>query len=211
MKNIRHIIFDLGGVIINIDPGAVKRKLITGGFGNVDLLDRHLHDQGFFHGIETGVVGPEGFRDAVRDFLGVPMDDKAIDEVWNAMILDIPPARIRFMTRLKSRYKLYLLSNTNAIHHSFYDAYFRDTFDYPGLGAFFTQTWYSFMMGVRKPDPEIFRMALSDGRIDASETAFIDDLEENTLAAASVGIHPCHLSPGREIMDLFDEKLELII
>jgi putative hydrolase of the HAD superfamily len=113
------------------------------------------------------------------------------------------------MTRLKSKYKLYLLSNTNAIHWKCYDQYFQDHYDYPSLSTFFTKAWYSYLMGVRKPDPEIFKMVLAEGQLDPLETAFIDDVKENTVAAATVGIHPVHLPAGTEIMDLFDERLIL--
>jgi len=210
MQNIKNIIFDFGEVIINIAPEAVSERLAQKGIHHFEELHRHLLEKNIYHDLETDAIGPEDFRNAIRNFLQVPVADKEIDEAWNAMILDIPAQRIAFMEKLKSKYKLFLLSNTNSIHYKYYNKYFTDTFNYPSLDAFFEKAWYSYLMGVRKPNSEIFRMVLENGGLNPEETMFIDDLEENVIAAASVGIHPCHLPPGKEIMDLFDDELKLI-
>ncbi len=209
MQKIRNLIFDLGAVILNIDPGAVKEKMIENGVSNVDELHEKLLEGNIYHDLETGKISPDDFRSAIKEIVNVPVSDEDIDEAWNAMLLDIPRERIKFMTQLKSKYNLYLLSNTNSIHWESYDRYFQDTFDYPGINTFFTHCWYSYLMGIRKPDPEIFRMVLEEGQFDPQETAFIDDLQENVDAAATLGIKPVHLPPGKEIMDLFDEELVL--
>ena len=210
MNEIKNIIFDFGGVIINIDPDAVRKRMAEKGIPNVDELHRQMFEAKLYHKLETGAISPDEFRSAIKNIVNLPLTDKEIDDAWNAMILDIPRERIKFMTRLKSKYRLYLLSNTNSIHYDYYDRYFQDNYDYPSLNTFFTKAWYSYLMGIRKPDPEIFRMALEDGQLNPAETVFIDDLLENVESAASLGIIPSHLSPGKEIMDLFDEKLELI-
>ena len=209
MKKIKHVIFDLGEVIINVNPAAVKERMIQKGAGNVDELHLKLLDGDIYHQLETGKIKPEDFRKAIKDIIDIPVTDDDIDEAWNAMLLDIPRERIKFMTRLKSKYKLYLLSNTNDIHWKCYDRNFQDNYDYPSLNTFFTQTWYSYLMGVRKPDPEIFRIVLEEGQFDPSEVAFIDDLIDNVEAANTQGINGIHLPPGKEIMDLFDEGLDL--
>lgn len=209
MKKIRNIVFDLGEVIINVDPSAVQKHMKAKGITNLDELHLKLLNDNIYHDLETAKISPDEFRTAIKNIVDTEITDHDIDEAWNSMLLDIPPERIKFMTRLKSKYNLYLLSNTNAIHFAYYDKYFRDTFDYPSLDSFFTRAWYSYLMGVRKPDPGIFHMILAEGQLNPAETVFIDDLKENTEAAASTGIIPCHLPPGKEIMDLFDEKLEL--
>jgi putative hydrolase of the HAD superfamily len=211
MNKIRNIIFDFGMVIINIDPSAVRKRMAEKGVHNVEELHARLLKDNIYHSLETGAISPDEFRAAIKNIVDVPVIDADIDDAWNAMILDIPPERLKFMTRLKSKYKLYLLSNTNAIHWEYYNRYFQDTYDYPSLNTFFSRAWYSYLMGVRKPDPQIFRMALEEENLDPSETAFIDDLVENVDAAARLGISPCHLPEGKEIMDLFDENLDLIV
>ena len=209
MKEIRNIIFDFGAVIINIDPDAVFRYLMENGINNIDKLHEAFTENHIYRDLETGKTGPDEFRSAIREALGMSFSDEDIDAIWNSIILDIPPERVSFLNRLKTKYSIYLLSNTNSIHYDHYNSYFRNTYDYPSLDSFFTRAWYSHILGVRKPDPEIFRMVLDDGRLDPDETAFIDDMKINVDAAATLGIHPVHLSEGMEIMDLFDGELVL--
>jgi epoxide hydrolase-like predicted phosphatase len=210
MSEIKNIIFDFGVVIINIDPSAVKKRMAEKGIHNVDELHQRLIKQNIYNDLETGKIGPDEFRAAIKEIVDVAVSDEDIDDAWNSMLLDIPRERIKFLTRLKSKYKVYLLSNTNAIHWKYYDRYFQDNFDYPSLSTFFTEAWYSYLMGVRKPDPAIFEMVLEQGKLHPSETAFVDDILENVDSAATIGIHPVHLPAGTEIMDLFDENLLLI-
>ena len=207
MNEIRHIIFDLGQVIINVDPPRVKEVMKNKGAGNVDELHITLVEENAYHKLETGYLSADGFRQRVKEIVDIPLTDDDVDEAWNAMLLDIPKERIRFMTRLKSRYKLYLLSNTNHIHWISYDRYFQDHFDYPSINTFFTHCWYSYLMGVRKPDPLIYKMVMEDGRFAPGEVAFIDDIKENVDEASNHGIVPVHLPEGKEIMGLFDEEL----
>jgi putative hydrolase of the HAD superfamily len=210
MSEIKHIIFDLGQVIINVDPPRVKEVMRNKGIGNVDDLHIKLLADDAYHQLETGIISPDDFRQKVKEIIDHPLPDHEVDEAWNAMLLDIPRERIKFMTRLKSKYRLYLLSNTNHIHWLCYDRYFQDHFDYPSINTFFTHCWYSYLMGVRKPDPEIYKMVMQEGGFSPGEVAFIDDLKENVDEAANHGIIPVHLPEGKEIMDLFNEDLDLI-
>jgi putative hydrolase of the HAD superfamily len=209
MTQIKHIIFDLGKVIINVDADATIKSIAKRGITNLEEIQTKLLASDTYFKLETGDLSPDDFRVAIKEAVDIPYSDEDIDEDWNAMLLDIPPERVKFMTRLKSKYKLYLLSNTNHIHWLSYDRYFQDHFDYPSINTFFTHCWYSYLMGVRKPDPEIFRMVMEEGGFQPGEVAFIDDLKENVDAAATQGMVPVHLPPGVEIMELFDEDLNL--
>jgi len=211
MTQIKHIIFDLGKVIINVDTDETMKSIARRGISNLEKIQTELLASDTYFKLETGAIRPDEFRSAVRNVVDIPYTDDEIDADWNAMLLDIPPERVKFMTRLKSKYKLYLLSNTNHIHWLSYDRYFQDHFDYPSINTFFTHCWYSYLMGVRKPDTEIFRMVMEEGGFQAGEVAFVDDLKENVDAAATQGMTPVHLPPGVEIMELFDQDLRLKI
>jgi len=210
MGKIKHIIFDLGQVIINVDAEATRKSIAARGISNIEEVSLKLMGSDIYYKLETGALSPEEFRSAIKEAVDIPYSDKEIDEDWNAMLLDIPRERVKFMTRLKSKYKLYILSNTNHIHWLHYDRYFQDHFDYPSINTFFTHCWYSYLMGVRKPDPEIFKMVLSEGQFKPDEVAFIDDLEDNIETASNLGIRGVHLPPGKEIMELFDRDLNLL-
>jgi len=211
MTQIKHIIFDLGKVIINVDTDETMKSIARRGISNLEKIQTELLASDTYFKLETGAIRPDEFRSAVRNVVDIPYTDDEVDADWNAMLLDIPPERVKFMTRLKSKYKLYLLSNTNHIHWLSYDRYFQDHFDYPSINTFFTHCWYSYLMGVRKPDTEIFRMVMEEGGFQAGEVAFVDDLKENVDAAATQGMTPVHLPPGVEIMELFDQDLRLKI
>ena len=210
MKEIKHVIFDLGKVIINVDAEATMKSIANRGITNLEEIQAKLLASDLYFKLETGALSPDEFRTAIKEAVGIPYTDDELDEDWNAMLLDIPRERVKFMTRLKSKYKLYLLSNTNHIHWLSYDRYFQDHFDYPSINTFFTHCWYSYLMGVRKPDPDIYLMVMEEGGFQPGEVAFVDDLKENVEAAATQGMVPVHLPPGVEIMELFDEDLNLI-
>ena len=126
MTQIKHIIFDLGKVIINVDAEATIKSIAKRGITNLEEIQTKLLASDTYFKLETGEISPDDFRAAIREAVDIPYTDEEIDEDWNAMLLDIPPERIKFMTRLKSKYKLYLLSNTNHIHWLSYDRYFQD-------------------------------------------------------------------------------------
>ena len=209
MEEIKNIIFDFGKVIINVETERVSAELIKKGVGNVDEVHDHLLKSKIYFGIETGEISPEQFRDEIRRISGDHLGDKDIDDTWNIMIRDIPPEREQLLRALKDRYRVFLLSNTNAIHYEFYHHYFKEKFGYP-LNDLFDKAYYSHQMGRRKPDPAIYRMVLDDSGLVAEETLFIDDKLKNVQAANSVGIKGFLLHPDTDITELFDEAYRFL-
>jgi glucose-1-phosphatase len=192
---IRNIIFDLGGVILNIDP-----QLTVQGFRNMGWIDfytdsnKSLAKELFFQ-LEKGDSSPGVFRDAVRAMINKPVDDQTIDKAWTAMVLDIPADRIRYLEKLKNNYRLFLLSNTNEIHRLKFHADFENEYGY-SFYDLFERNFYSHEMGMRKPNREIYDQALKVAGLKVEETLFIDDIEENTEAAKAVGMRVLHIDPG---------------
>jgi len=203
LTNIKNIIFDFGGVIINIDTTRIVKMLTDNGIDNVDQVHMHLINNNIYNGLETGHVSAQQFRDEIRSRLKIHQSDQEIDDAWNAIILDIPPERVRLLEGIRENYSTYLLSNTNIIHFDYYNRYFADTFGYDHLAGIFEKAYFSHEMGLRKPDPEIFRKVLEDSRLNPEETLFIDDNEENVEAANSLGIKGYHLEDGTELNSLF--------
>ena len=195
MSTIKNIIFDLGGVILNIAPERTVEAFARLGLEN-PLGERgwfYHHD--LFYLLEQGTSSPEEFRNNVRHLLKQDISDALIDQAWCAMILDIPVDRVEYLQGLKPHYRMFLLSNTNEIHRL---QYFRDFeseygFDFSTL---FEQDYYSHKMGMRKPNPEIFKVVLENHELIPEETLFIDDSEENIKAASDLGIKALHIEPG---------------
>ncbi|MEJ7768558.1 MAG: HAD-IA family hydrolase, partial [Chitinophagaceae bacterium] len=117
-----------------------------------------------------------------------------IRTAWNAMLLDIPAGRIDFLLGLKKRYRIFLLSNTNAIHHeAFQQIELKTTGDPVTLNDCFEKAYYSHEIGLRKPDGEIFEYVLNTNRLIAEQTLFIDDTLSNVEAANSINIKGLYL------------------
>jgi len=202
-RMIKNILFDFGGVIINIDPPSVMHELVTMGLKDPYALHEKLLAENAYVRLETNALAPAEFRHMIRDFSGLDLTDEQIDRAWNTIIKDIPNERIELIERLKKEHKVYLLSNSNSIHYDYYNHYVKERFGYESLDAIFDRAWYSFRMGLYKPDPEIFRTVLREGGMDAGETLFIDDMEKNVEAAKEVGLKGYHLADGMDVVEAF--------
>ena len=198
------IIFDFGGVIINIDPSLTVQAFEKLS-GSKSLVQRNYNDFQRVHNLfETGEINPKAFRDRVRELLGLKhVDDNGFDNAWNALLLDIPLYRIRLIDDLKSKYRLFLLSNTNEIHYVKYCSDFSRVFKGKTLEGLFEQAFFSFKMGLKKPDPEIFFTVARQCRLDPDRTLFIDDTLEHVEAALHCGFQAYHHNSMHDITSLF--------
>ena len=191
---IKNIIFDLGGVILNIDTQLTLNAFINLGLNN-PFEEKNTTIE-LFYNLEKGISSPGAFHDNFRKLTGLNTPDDEIDAAWTAMILDIPADRIKYIEELKRKYRIFLLSNTNEIHRLKFHRAFEEDFGYP-FDQVFERNHYSHEMGLRKPDPGIYLKVLTENNLIAAETLFIDDVEENVIASESVGINGLHIQPGR--------------
>jgi putative hydrolase of the HAD superfamily len=194
-SSIRNIIFDLGGVLLNINVRLTVEALKNLGWSNAyDEEEFQKHKEIFFN-LEKGLTSPLMFRDRIRQLAGHRNSDEEIDAAWSAMILDIPPDRVKYLENLKKHYRLFLLSNTNEIHKTKFHREFEQQYGY-SFYDLFEQNHYSHEMKKRKPDPDIFLQVLHENQLVARESLFIDDMEENVKAAESVGMTGLYIQPG---------------
>jgi putative hydrolase of the HAD superfamily len=130
------------------------------------------------------------------------VSDQSFDKAWGAMLLDFPKARIDLLKELGEKYNVYLLSNTNAIHYNQYTQDFIDQYGFE-FNSLFVKVYYSFQMGMRKPDVEIFEFALSDSNLLPKETLFVDDMQVNIESAEKADLQTMwiDLSKGEDIAD----------
>jgi putative hydrolase of the HAD superfamily len=203
-QNIKTIIFDFGGVIIDIDPQITIQKLQELGFTNVEKIRSKDFIDDIVRKFERGIFTPEVFRHRLRVFLEIEITDQQIDDAWNALIYDIPAERIEVLEQVKKDYKMFLLSNSNELH---YDIYVRDLqlrFGYREFDELFDKAYFSFDTHLSKPDPEAFEFILYQHELDPAETLFIDDNEDNIKAARDLGIKTYLLKKPERIRDLFN-------
>ncbi|MCQ0110847.1 HAD family hydrolase [Zhouia amylolytica] len=189
---IKNIIFDFGDVFINLDKPATVNRLteINGKFTVSDKMDQ----MNKFY--EKGLISTSEFVSFYMSIFPKISKNTLID-AWNAIILDLPENRIEFLEKLskENNYRLFLLSNTNALH---IDHVIKNI----GAERFnrfkncFEQFYLSHEINFRKPDLDIYKFVLNENNLKPEETLFIDDVEENTTAAASLNIITWNLKPG---------------
>jgi len=207
LTGIRNIIFDLGGVIINlrIQNSLDALKKLSRSEKVIEFTQKQQSP--LFDDYETGRIPDNAFRQGLREQYEIEASDAEIDEAWNAMLLDIPQERIDLLLALGSQYRLFLLSNTNAIHLARFTQIVAESFTIPSLDSLFEKTYYSHLIGQRKPDAIVFEQILTQNNLIPSETLFIDDSSQHIAGAQLVGIKALHLVPPLTINEVFKDAL----
>ncbi|MEY8686370.1 HAD family hydrolase [Bacteroides sp. AN502(2024)] len=202
-KGIKNLLIDLGGVLINLDRQRCMENFRKLGVPNVDDLLDIRHPDGILMQQEKGLITAAEFRDGVRKMIGKAVSDGQIDAAWNSFLVDIPTQKLDLLLKLREKYVVYLLSNTNPIHWEWACAHL---FPYRTFKAedYFEKAFLSFEMKMAKPEPEIFQAVIADTGIEPEETLFIDDSEINCQTARNVGISTYTAKAGEDWSHLFN-------
>ena len=203
LKKIKNIIFDFGGVIINIDYTLTIKKLKELGLNDFDDHYNQSGQSGLFDRLDTGRINGNEFIHELASFYKTsPLNQELID-AWNAMLLDFPPERAELLTNLKTKYRTFLLSNTNEIHLNYYFKKLKEWYGVDNMSSFVHREYYSCYLKMRKPDTEIFEYVIMDNNLNPSETLFIDDSLQHVEGAMKAGLKAFHLNGGKSILDIF--------
>ena len=206
---IRNIIFDFGGVLLDINIQLTINAFRELGLTGMKSDEIHPQNAGVFLQLELGDITEEQFIRTLQSYVpaGMPIPDREqILHAWNTLLLPYDWRRFQLLDQLReSGYKIFLLSNTNLPHR----LHFIDRFDRENPGgrdfeSYFDRCFYSDAMHLRKPEPEIYLTALRKAGIQARETLFIDDNKPNTDAAAKLGIQAFHLAAPSTVFDIFE-------
>jgi epoxide hydrolase-like predicted phosphatase len=202
MEKIKNIIFDLGGVLLDIDYNLTRTAFEKAGVTHFDDMYSQASADKLFQTLETGKITEDNFYKELNNSTGMDLSPEEIRNAWNAMLLSFRENSLRSIAELKEKYQLYLLSNTNFIHmDAFNKIYHRQPRDL-AFDAYFNKAFYSCDIGFRKPDAICYEWVIDHLKIDASETLFIDDSLQNIEAAKSVGMKTVHLANGDKIEEL---------
>lgn len=202
MNQVRNIIFDLGGVLLNINYDATADAFHRLGVEDFNQWFNQYHANELFSGLETGIQEEENFVKQIQSLLPQPASETAILDAWNAMLLDFRSSSISFLPQLAKTYRLFLLSNTNEIHLRAFQKKYEAAFEGRKLDDLFEAAYYSHRIGFRKPTPESYQYVLHQHGLQPSETLFVDDSLPNIEAAQKLGINTIHLRNSTLIEEL---------
>jgi len=202
VSEIKNIIFDLGGVIINLDiPKTIAEfnKLSVVPF---ESIYTQLQQSPIFDLFDKGQISEADFFKELKKNLKEDVTNAQMIDAWNAMLLDFPIHRLQLLSALNLKYRIFLLSNTNETHVTQLESDLHKEHSYKNLEPFFEKVYYSCRIGMRKPDSEIFEFVLNQNKLNANETIFIDDSPQHIKGALDAGIQSYLLLKDKDVNDL---------
>ena len=203
-NSIKNIIFDLGGVLLDLDVQKTFDAFEGIGLNIEIMMKRYNREENFFFQFERGQISASEFRASLREMIGNSVSDEKIDYAWNEMLRGFKNDKIKLLSDLSEKYSLYLLSNTNEIHLPFYSEQFRETSGGTDLQKYFIKSYFSHIIRLRKPEPESFRYVFNNAGIEPAETLFIDDFEENCVSARKTGLVAHQFKPEENLKNVLE-------
>ncbi|MBX2945039.1 MAG: HAD family phosphatase [Cyclobacteriaceae bacterium] len=200
----RNLIFDLGGVIIDLSVERTIQSICDLSGVRPDQVRHAYRTHTEFYAYERGEITDAEFRQVLQRIFSFSAPDEQIDSAWNAMLVQLPVAKLQLLDRLKKRFSVAVLSNTNNIHLSFVNQSMLPQVDaFSSLNDYFHVHYYSHLVGKRKPESQIFTQVLDENNYVPEQTLFLDDNKENIEAAAALGIQTFLVEHPDRVLDYF--------
>lgn len=199
----KNIIFDLGGVILDISYDKTIQAFKNLGIQDFEQLYTQAAQTGFFDDFETGKMSSSEFIAALQHKIGNDITSNDIIHAWNAMLLNWDIHRLNLLVELRKQHRVFLLSNTNSIHQSAFMLSLKQQTGLATLMNHFDKIYMSHEIGLRKPNVDVFEFVLNDQLLDAKETLFLDDSIQHIEGAKKAGITAYHITKPAEILQLF--------
>ncbi len=206
MTKIRNIVFDLGGVLIELDHECAVRRFEEIGVEDARQLLDPYEQKGFFLEVENGTITADGFCRKLCEYTGKDLSYEAIRHAWLGFIVDTPQYKLDYLLNLREKYNVYLLSNTNPIIQEGWARTSEFTPAGHPIGVYFDKMYTSYEVGVTKPDAKIFEYMIRDSGLNPAETLFVDDGKSNIEIARQLGFvtyQPKNGEDWREVINKF--------
>lgn len=198
-KSFEALLFDLGGVLYDIDVQRSVDAFKALGLEDFDELYNLEEQTDLFDLLEKGKIGGKELESALqKHFKTKPAEGKII-EAWQALLIGMREENIRILQNLRPHYKIYLVSNTNALHLQVIDEYVRKHFGIPRLRDLFDKAYFSFELGLRKPDLSMYNYVIKDADLEPAKSFFIDDNEDNVKGAIAAGLSAVYMKRGSDL------------
>jgi len=205
-KKYEAIIFDLGGVLYDIDVTRTVDAFAALGVPGFNQYYTLQNQTGLIDRFEKGQLNQEAFTEGVNQLIGREFSTDQVRNAWNALLIGLPAQSVELLHDLKQKgYQIYLLSNTNAFHMEAINQEVRQKYGIPSLASLVDKAWYSFEMNMRKPDAEIYEKVMRENGLNPQTTVFIDDNQDNILSAEKAGMPAMHKPGDRSIQDLLTD------
>jgi glucose-1-phosphatase len=197
-SNISTLIFDFGGVLIDLDMNQSILNFKKLGVENVENYLSNFGQSGFFMQLEKGEISAEEFRSEIRKMTTNTITDKEIDDAWNAFLVRIPSEKLDIVYQLRKKFRVIMLSNTNAIHFPYAE---RTFFSYKNrsIDEYFDKCYRSYDMKMAKPDAEIFEAILSQEQVAPNQCLLLDDGPKNIEQAQKLGFQTYFVDPKEDL------------
>jgi putative hydrolase of the HAD superfamily len=205
-SGIKNIIFDFGGVIIDIDFWQSINAFIKLGAMNFEKVYSQSKQSQIFDDLDKGAISSDEFCTAMKSYFPYTVTKQQILDAWNAILIGIPENRIRILETVRKQYRIFLLSNTNIIHYRVYIKELQQKYGYKDLSGLFEKVYLSYEVKMRKPETDFFKLVLKENGLIPDETLFIDDSEQNLPPAVSLGMKTFYLKKGIDFKQLFDDE-----
>jgi putative hydrolase of the HAD superfamily len=204
---IKNIVFDLGGVLIDLDGKESIRRFEEIGISNAgEWLDPY-EQKGVFLELENGKADVAAFCNQLRAYAGKELSFEEIVWAWLGFVVDVPQYKLDYLLKLREKYKVYLLSNTNPIIQEQWARTTKFSVASRPINDYFDKMYASYEIGITKPDRKIFEYMFKDSGINPSETLFVDDGARNIEAGISFGMHTYQPRNGEDWRKAVDDIL----
>lgn len=203
-KDFPNIIFDFGGVIINIDVELTVRAFQDLIPGNSHNIQQRVESSEVFKSMERGLLEELVFLKEFNHLLDSDLEWNTFESAWNVMIGDLPANRLSVLDEVAKSHRIFLLSNTNSIHLRRVNEVVKETTGNDSIDHYFEKAYYSNLIQMRKPDREIYEYVMSQNNLQPDETIFLDDNIHNLKGAEEVGLAVCQITEEKGLMEIFD-------
>lgn len=205
----KNLILDFGGVIYQIDHYRQIETFKALGVNNFEVLYSQAMQSPLFAEFECGRISPDEMLLELTGLLGKNnVSKQQAYDAWNSILVGFSDNVVQLLEKLRTRYKLYLLSNTNSIHYDLFISNFAEKYGYD-FNSLFVKPYWSFKVGMRKPDEEIYQFVMADSNLNPDETVFIDDSPQNVKSSVRAGVPAILLKYGKTLDELFDGAMNL--
>jgi putative hydrolase of the HAD superfamily len=205
LNNVDFLLFDLGFVIIHIDYAFSINELKKNLPAEKWNLASDLYSTPFHKDFERGALDANEFREHVREFFGMPWSDELIDRLWNSLLIEFPPERVKLIKDLGKKYRTGILSNTNSIHMEAVNKMLQRDTKESDIADIVDHVFLSHEMGLSKPGVDIYKKVISEIGVDAEKVLFFDDVEENLIGAKEVGLQTFHVNKTDALIRFFQD------